>query len=351
MRFRVVATIDVVAPAVALVVAVGARDRRAPATGRSSRSRSCMALTALVGFGLVGALAAAAVRPHGAHAQPLRLRRQPARLAADRVRGQQRRLADDRAPVRRDAARHLQPRVPAADEPAEPGPRAQHHGGAARCCRGRAPRPQFDSIVRNGQLVLGYPIAVGAGAAGRRRRADRRRSCSGRSGRRCHRSCACSPSPGSSRRSPTSGTGCTSRAGSPAQLLQYTLMSAAIRIVCVIGGSTWGVVGVAAGYALAPALAWPLSLWWLNRSTKLDVRSLYSGAGRILVVGSVAGLASAAASWALRDESPWWQVRRRRAGRARRRRARGPAVPARCDGDMLRPAPGRDRGATPTRAA
>ncbi|MDM7855578.1 lipopolysaccharide biosynthesis protein [Cellulomonas alba] len=85
------------------------------------------------------------------------------------------------------------------------------------------------------------------------------------------------------------------------QLLHYTLVSSAIRIVCVVGGSIWGVVGVAAGYALAPMLAWPLSLWWLNRVTRLPVRSLYGGAARVLVVGLAAGLGSGGTAWALRS--------------------------------------------------
>lgn len=90
-------------------------------------------------------------------------------------------------------------------------------------------------------------------------------------------------------------------------LMQYTLVSAAIRIACIVVGSIWGVVGVAAGYAIAPMLAWPISLWWLNRVTPVPVRSLYGGAGRVLAVGVV----SAAATWlavaALPDANPWWQ--------------------------------------------
>ncbi|WP_291881445.1 lipopolysaccharide biosynthesis protein [Cellulomonas sp.] len=65
-------------------------------------------------------------------------------------------------------------------------------------------------------------------------------------------------------------------------LLRYTLVSAAIRITCVVVGSTWGVVGVAAGYAVAPMLAWPLSLWWLSRHTPVPLRALLTGALRTL---------------------------------------------------------------------
>ncbi|HEY3438993.1 MAG TPA: lipopolysaccharide biosynthesis protein, partial [Actinotalea sp.] len=69
-----------------------------------------------------------------------------------------------------------------------------------------------------------------------------------------------------------------------AELLRYTLVTAAIRVVCIVTGSNWGVLGVAAGYALAPALAWPLSIWMLSRRTSIPARSLGLGALRLLTV-------------------------------------------------------------------
>jgi O-antigen/teichoic acid export membrane protein len=82
-------------------------------------------------------------------------------------------------------------------------------------------------------------------------------------------------------------------------LMQYSLIQAAIKITCVAVGSQWGVVGVAAGYALAPALTWPLSFWWLARSTSLPMRPLVASAARILAlfatVAVATGLAGAAA--------------------------------------------------------
>jgi PST family polysaccharide transporter len=77
------------------------------------------------------------------------------------------------------------------------------------------------------------------------------------------------------------------------ELVRYSLVSAVIRISCILVGSLGGVVGVAWGYAVAPALAWPISLWWLSRRTDLPTRALYAGAGRIL--GTVA--VGAAATW------------------------------------------------------
>jgi PST family polysaccharide transporter len=67
-------------------------------------------------------------------------------------------------------------------------------------------------------------------------------------------------------------------------LLQYSLIQAAVKVSCIAAGSHWGVVGVAAGYALAPALSWPLSFWWLSRVTDLPIRSLVTSAARIIAV-------------------------------------------------------------------
>lgn len=76
------------------------------------------------------------------------------------------------------------------------------------------------------------------------------------------------------------------------ELFRYSLISLTIKIVCVIGGSQFGLLGVAVGYAVAPGLAWPLSLWWLGRLTDLPRRQLWLGAGRILgcaIAAAVAG--------------------------------------------------------------
>lgn len=81
-------------------------------------------------------------------------------------------------------------------------------------------------------------------------------------------------------------------------LLRYSLVSAAIKVACVLVGSNWGVLGVAAGYALAPALSWPLSLAWLSRKSSIRVGPLYAGAGRILGVTVLSGAAARLVAWA-----------------------------------------------------
>jgi len=65
-------------------------------------------------------------------------------------------------------------------------------------------------------------------------------------------------------------------------LLRYTLVSLGVKATCVLVGSHFGIAGVAIGYATAPALCWPLSLWWLSRITPYPLRQLWQGAGRIL---------------------------------------------------------------------
>jgi PST family polysaccharide transporter len=91
-------------------------------------------------------------------------------------------------------------------------------------------------------------------------------------------------------------------------LFRYTLLSSAIKVLCIVFGSQWGVIGVAAGYALAPALSWPISLWWLSRRTDLPVRRLYGGAGRILALVAVSAGTAGALVFVLRGASPWLQL-------------------------------------------
>jgi PST family polysaccharide transporter len=77
-------------------------------------------------------------------------------------------------------------------------------------------------------------------------------------------------------------------------LFRYTLLTLALNALCIGVGSRYGVVGVAAGYATAALLEWPLSLWWLSRLTVLPVRGLLAGALRISACAVTAGTACAA---------------------------------------------------------
>lgn len=80
--------------------------------------------------------------------------------------------------------------------------------------------------------------------------------------------------------------------GVTAALFRYSVAFVPIKILCVVVGSHWGVVGVAAGYALSHGLEWPVSLWWLSRSTDIDTRRLVYGALRLsslVAIGAVLG--------------------------------------------------------------
>lgn len=75
--------------------------------------------------------------------------------------------------------------------------------------------------------------------------------------------------------------------GLSGSLFRYSLVTGGIRVLCVVAGLHWGVVGVAAGLALAPWIAWPISLLWLSRVTTVPTRALYSGALRIISVATL----------------------------------------------------------------
>ncbi len=84
-------------------------------------------------------------------------------------------------------------------------------------------------------------------------------------------------------------------------LFRYSLVSLGIQAVCIVVGSSFGVVGVATGYAVATGIEWPLSLWWLSRITPFPGRDLARCAARILACALPAGLAALAAASALGD--------------------------------------------------
>lgn len=72
------------------------------------------------------------------------------------------------------------------------------------------------------------------------------------------------------------------------RLLQDTIFSSSVRVILILVGSQWGVIGVAAGYALAPAVTWPATFWWLSRFTTIPTRGLYLGALRVMFLSAVA---------------------------------------------------------------
>lgn len=84
--------------------------------------------------------------------------------------------------------------------------------------------------------------------------------------------------------------------GLSGDLLRFTAATAIAPVAGVLIGAHWGMIGVATGVALAPWTTWPISLWWLSRVTPVPVRALFGGALRIsLVAFLVFGAASAVA--------------------------------------------------------
>lgn len=91
-------------------------------------------------------------------------------------------------------------------------------------------------------------------------------------------------------------------------LLRFTAVTFVLQLVCIVVGSIWGVEGVAAGYAVAATLEWPLSLWWLSRRTSIPTPALVRGAGRIAGAALLGGLAAYGATKLVTSAAPVFQV-------------------------------------------
>ncbi len=91
-------------------------------------------------------------------------------------------------------------------------------------------------------------------------------------------------------------------------LMQYTMLTSLIKILCVVAGSHWGVIGVAWGYALSHAVEWPISLWWLSRITPMPTRDLVGGALRALGIFAVVAAAALAGSSVTSGMDPLWSL-------------------------------------------
>lgn len=92
------------------------------------------------------------------------------------------------------------------------------------------------------------------------------------------------------------------------ELLKYSIVTALIKVVCVVIGSFYGVLGVAIAFAVHPAIAWPISLAWLSRVTPMPRRQLYQGAGRIIAVSLAAGLSAWGAAQAVSQTNAWVEL-------------------------------------------
>ncbi len=75
-------------------------------------------------------------------------------------------------------------------------------------------------------------------------------------------------------------------------LFRYSIATAILKILCILGGSYWGPIGLAVGYVVAPMLEWPISFWWLGRHTQIPRRALYGNALRVVTQALFVGGAS-----------------------------------------------------------
>lgn len=75
-------------------------------------------------------------------------------------------------------------------------------------------------------------------------------------------------------------------------LLAYSTVTAVLKIAGVLIGSFWGVNGIAAGFAAAALVEWPLSFWWLSRVTEYPGGKLALGGLRVLAQAIPVGIAA-----------------------------------------------------------
>jgi PST family polysaccharide transporter len=79
--------------------------------------------------------------------------------------------------------------------------------------------------------------------------------------------------------------------------LRFALLSRPIAIAFILVGSLWGVHGVAAGFAVAQLLIWPLGLVWLSRATPfVPGRAMFINGLRTLAAYGACGVLSWLAS-------------------------------------------------------
>ncbi|GAA4777005.1 lipopolysaccharide biosynthesis protein [Microbacterium gilvum] len=63
--------------------------------------------------------------------------------------------------------------------------------------------------------------------------------------------------------------------------LYVNLVSAPAFLICILIGSSWGVVGIAGGFTAATLVTWIVSLIWYGRAAEAPARDLFLGAARV----------------------------------------------------------------------
>ena len=90
--------------------------------------------------------------------------------------------------------------------------------------------------------------------------------------------------------------------GLTSKLFLYSCVSLTVKVVFVLVGSNWGILGVAVGVAATPVVTLPISYLMISRWTPLPLRAMYAGAGRIVVCAALGGGAAAVASRLLESQ-------------------------------------------------
>lgn len=89
------------------------------------------------------------------------------------------------------------------------------------------------------------------------------------------------------------------------QHLRLSLVTRPLQIALIVGGSHWGLYGVAWAYAAAVVLQWPANLWWLHRVSDAPVQQIWRNGARTVLVYGWALAASATATRWLDPDATW----------------------------------------------
>ncbi len=165
---------------------------------------------------------------------------------------------------------------------------------------------RYDDFLRRGQLALGYGLvgllAVAAGAAG-----PLVEVLLGPRWTRATPLVALLAYAGAMETLPYVAYWVYVSRGLVAALLRFTVVSTLLRVTCIAVGSSYGPVGVAAGFLVGTATNWPISLWRIARVTTVDARTLVLQGCRVLAlalattgVAALVGVATAGAPSAVR---------------------------------------------------
>lgn len=80
-------------------------------------------------------------------------------------------------------------------------------------------------------------------------------------------------------------------------LRNYSFVSLVLKVSAVLALAWLGPIGVATGYLLAVAVAWPIALLWATHKAGVRVAALFAQTFRMLGIGAVAGAAAFGVAW------------------------------------------------------